>query len=74
MVMDKQTLIDNRTGIETAFNTLKESVEKQETATAVDREELVKLQGEYRAINNLIDELDNETLDPATTITAKEKK
>lgn len=67
--MDKQALIDNRTAIETAFNALKDSVDEQEKAIAFDREELVRLQGEYRAVSKLVEG----DADPAT-ITAVEDK
>lgn len=65
--MDKQTLIDNRNAVENKFNEVQEQVKQ-------GNEELIRLQGEYRALTALIDAPESEhSFDGTETLEPKKK-
>lgn len=76
--MDKQVLEGKIKALEGQFETLnKEKANHEKQASDIEAE-LFRLQGDFRTIQNLLNEIESneipEVVDPATTITAKPKK
>lgn len=71
--MNVETLTIKRQEAEARFNSVKAQKEAAETEVAKHNEELTRLQGEYRAYSDLIDELSGKDLpDPASIIEPEE--